>query len=129
MIDAATVAAVPRAAFELAVARLRLRSWTPRQLAGSGNADGEALDKAAASLVQRVSLPIPRVAARLPWRADCLVQALAAERWLGRRGITSILHLGVNKNGPASFAAHAWLEAGGRIVTGGDVAGYYELTR
>ena len=31
-------------------------------------------------LVEQVAFAIPRVAKRVPWRADCLVQALAGER-------------------------------------------------
>jgi len=80
-------------------------------------------------LVERVAFVIPRVAARLPWRADCLVQALAARRWLARHGVTTTLTLGVPRDKPADFEAHAWLTAGDRIVTGGDVSGYVPLAR
>ncbi len=72
---------------------------------------------------------IPRVAARLPWRADCLVQALAARRWLGGQGVATKLTLGVPREKPTDFEAHAWLSAGTRIVTGGDISGYVPLSR
>ena len=67
---------------------------------------------------------VPRVAARLPWRADCLVQALAAQRWLRGAGIMTNIHVGVPNQRPATFEAHAWLTAGELVVTGGDIAKY-----
>ena len=87
------------------------------------------LDRRHRELVERVAFAIPRVAARMPWRSDCLVQAMAAERWLGRHGIETALFLGVPNNKPAQFVAHAWLMAGERIVTGGDISGYVPLAR
>ena len=113
------------AAIELAVARFRIRRVTAHELwAMRGD-----LAPDASPLIDRVAFAIPRVAARLPWRSDCLVQALAARRWLTRGGIATSLVLGVEKGEPASFAAHAWLLAGDRIVTGGDIGGFHEMTR
>jgi len=79
-------------------------------------------------LVSRVSFSVPRVAVRVPWRADCLVQALAAQRWLQRKGISTTLHVGVHKKFPAEFEAHAWLMQGDTIVTGGDIKRFTPLT-
>ena len=80
-------------------------------------------------MIERVAFAIPRAAARVPWRSDCLVQALAGERWLSRNGVDTTLTLGVRKDLPAEFEAHAWLTAGDRIVTGGDVSGYVPLAK
>ena len=80
-------------------------------------------------LVERVAYVVPRVAARLPWRADCLIQARAAEHWLATAGIASELHFGVAKIKQPTFEAHAWLTVGDRIVTGGDISGYVPLER
>ena len=66
--------------------------------------------------------------ARVPWRSTCLVQALAARRWLARRGVASELVLGARKPGGAELDAHAWLKAGERIVVGGDGQGYAPFT-
>ena len=113
-----------RAAIELGIARARL----------GANADRAAVSLNALSpeqegLVERVAHVIPRVAARLPWRADCLVQATAAKRWLRASGIGSTIHFGVPKEKQAEFEAHAWLTVGTRIVTGGDISGYVPLER
>lgn len=82
------------------------------------------IDAHQAKLIDRVAFAIPRVARRVPWRADCLVQALAAQSWLRRRGIATTLVFGARKPTAADFEAHAWLKVGDRIVIGGEVSGY-----
>ena len=109
-----------RAAAELLIARARLPRLTTAELIKL-RADGEALPPSAT--IDRVSFAIPRVAARMPWRSDCLVQALAAQRWLAAYKIPTSLVLGVRKDG-GTFAAHAWLKAGEHVVTGGDISRY-----
>lgn len=118
-----------RAGIELAIARLRLDSQHVRSLINVPFTGASELDERQAALVERVAFAIPRVAARLPWRADCLVQALAASRWLDRLGIPTTLTLGVRKDMPTDFEAHAWLTANNHIVTGGDISGHVPLTR
>ncbi len=46
-----------------------------------------------------------------------------------RAGIATRLTLGVPKDKRANFEAHAWLTAGDRVVTGGDVSGYVPLVK
>ena len=113
---------------ELGLARLRLDSRSARAMAAAPADPNHDLTPNQAALVERVAFVIPRVAACLPWRADCLVQALAANRWLGRHGVATTLTLGVPRDKPAEFEAHAWLSAGTRIVTGGDISGYVPLS-
>ena len=118
---------VHRAALELGLARLRLAGHRPALTPETAPPPSLSLSQAA--LVDRVAFIIPRVAARVPWRADCLVQALAAERWLASAGIATRLTLGVPRDKRPDFEAHAWLTAGDRIVTGGDVSGYVPLVK
>jgi len=118
-----------RAAIELAIARLRINSRRAKAMIAAPAGQAPTIEPRQAALVERVAFVIPRVAARLPWLADCLVQALAAERWLGRHGVATTLTLGVPRDKPADFEAHAWLSAGSRIVTGGDISGYVPLAR
>jgi hypothetical protein len=70
---------------------------------------------------------ISRMAARVPWRSDCLVQALAGQRWLARQGITSEIVVGTAKGTDGTFDAHAWLRQGDRIVLGGDISRFQPL--
>lgn len=128
-INFATAIDVGRATLELGLARLRLSSRPVHALVDAAPICPHKLTGRQIALVEVVTYAIPRVAARLPWRADCLVQALAAKRWLGRHGVATTLTLGVPPDKPADFEAHAWLSVGDRIVTGGDVSGYVPLAR
>jgi hypothetical protein len=126
-LNAQSLLDVLRAAQELALARVRLSTQkTDDMLRSRAGLTGE-LTSEQAQLVGRVAWAIPRAAARVPWRATCLVQALAAERWLESRGIPSELKLGARKAGEA-LDAHAWLEAGGRVVVGGGTSDYRPFT-
>lgn len=65
------------------------------------------------------------IAARYtPWQSLCLVQVLVLQRILLKRGISGQFYLGVRTGGrdrfdPRSLAAHAWLQCGEQIVSGG----------
>jgi hypothetical protein len=78
-----------------------------------------------------VSWAVAAVAARCPF-ATCLVQALAADAILRRRGLTSELRIGVRVRGNCDvpLEAHAWVECGGALVTGAieDLADFKVLT-
>lgn len=87
----------------------------------------ESLSRAQDALTRNVAYIIPRVAARLPWRADCLIQALAAQRWLGRHGVASYITIGTGLDKDAQFRAHAWLNVGDLVITGGEISAYTPL--
>lgn len=70
----------------------------------------------------RIAFVIPRLALRLPWRADCLVQALAGQTMLLRRGVASTIAVGTARQSDGSFEAHAWLVCGDAVILGGDIA-------
>ena len=116
--------------WELALANRALRRTPPGQLPLLPRArleDEQAtLSVRQAALLDRVSYAIGFMSARVPWRSDCLVQALAAHRWLQRASVSSDVCLGVRKD-EQGFKAHAWLKVGKRIVTGGDTSIYAEL--
>lgn len=75
-----------------------------------------------------ISRSICRAANNTPWESACLVQSLCALQMLQRRGIGGIFYLGVMKgdNTKEKMKAHAWSEAGGKILTGG--AGHESYT-
>ena len=69
-------------------------------------------------IIRRVQWAINAVAARCSW-ATCLVQALAADVMLRRRGIPSVLRFGVRPDdGRGGIEGHAWLECSGGVVVG-----------
>lgn len=116
--------------WELALANRTLRHTSPGELpllpANNPAAGQMALSAGQMALLERVAYAVPIMAARVPWRSDCLVQALAARRWLTRQALMSKVCIGVRKD-EQGFQAHAWLKVGERLVTGGDISGYAEL--
>lgn len=80
-----------------------------------------------AAVIARISYVLPRLSAHLPWRSDCLVQAIAAQNWLSSLGLASEIRIGVERPGGTGFGAHAWLVHGEEVVTGGDVDRYQVL--
>ena len=97
------------------VARLRDASARSRKQAASVSVDAE-----------RMVWALSTAARWLPFRADCLIQALAADLWLERRNAARSFHLAVARAGDdassGAIAAHAWLEVDGKAVSGGALA-------
>jgi transglutaminase superfamily protein len=56
----------------------------------------------------------------LPWNPSCLVKAVAAHTMLAKRQVSAMLVLSVMPDESAAASAHAWLEAAGIVVTGGN---------
>ncbi len=134
--DAQTRRALARAIWELALARRRMAARPVKELLASaqgrdaGDKPEEAvpqIDPASRATISRVAYAIPIMGLRVPWRSDCLVQALAAQRWLEREGIATSLRIGVRSDGQDGFGAHAWLLAGDQLVTGGEISSYETL--
>ena len=69
------------------------------------------------ALVRSLRRKLPLAARLLPWRPQCLPQALAGRYVLARRGYGSRLSLGVADD-HRELSAHAWLTSGGLFVCG-----------
>ena len=118
------VALAIEALVALAYARLILHRTRPddilarnrnvQQQSNSGVAQRDAFSPRIASI-------IPRLASRLPWRADCLVQALAGQIMLSRRRIACEIVVGTATQPESGFEAHAWLTCAGCVILGGDI--------
>ena len=67
----------------------------------------------------RIGWAVNAAGRRLPGRT-CLIEALAADVMLGRRGCSPSVRFGVRKTRGDGGApeTHAWVECGGTIVTG-----------
>jgi Transglutaminase-like superfamily len=72
--------------------------------------------------VGRVRWAIITIAARLPWRALCFQQSLAAQLMLRRRGISSVLYYGAAQDDRSGLCAHVWVRDGNVDVIGGEIA-------
>ena len=107
----------------VAFGRLEARAILARNHAVQASACTEAASSNPA-LAQRIGYIIPRISARLPWRSDCVIQAMAAQNWLAANGLASEIQIGVERPVDGPFGAHAWLVHAGVVVTGGDIARY-----
>jgi hypothetical protein len=81
-------------------------------------------DQALEVTLARIAYVLPRLSDRLPWRSDCLIQAIAGQNWLSSLGAASEIQIGVENPRGGQFGAHAWLSCEGGIVTGGEIAQY-----
>jgi hypothetical protein len=75
--------------------------------------------KLTATDIARLSWAIAAAARRVPWRADCLLQAMAAHSWLRRKGLQAQVFVGVRKDDHGDLTAHAWSRHGELTITGG----------
>lgn len=73
---------------------------------------------ASAAETELVGRAINSAGSRVPWRSDCLLQAMAASMWLDRIERSYKLNIGVRKNAAGELEAHAWLTSGNHVVTG-----------
>ena len=80
-----------------------------------------------APVLARMAYVLPRISDRLPWRSDCLIQAIAAQNWLSALGAASEIQIGVEHPKGGNFGAHAWLLYKDAVVTGGDIERYQLL--
>jgi hypothetical protein len=65
-----------------------------------------------------ISQAVENAARHTPWESRCLVQAIAANAMLRRRGMRGTLYLGLAKDERVGVCAHAWLRFGDMILTG-----------
>jgi hypothetical protein len=76
--------------------------------------------------LKQIGAAIRRASRNVPWETRCFVEAIAAKRMLKRRNIPCTIYLGLKKieiieNGEhmEDMDAHAWVDSGDFVVTGG----------
>lgn len=77
--------------------------------------------------VRRIRWAIVVSAPRVPWRAMCFQQGLAAQFMLRRRGVPSILYYGAAPDDIRGLSAHVWVCDGSVKVIGGEIASRFAL--
>ena len=77
--------------------------------------------------VALASWAIGAAASGVPWRSDCLIQSMAADRWLRHNGIVADFRLGVTSSANGSILGHAWIELDGVVLTGGSSVEKYQV--
>ena len=76
---------------------------------------------------RRIRWAIVATATRVPWRAMCFQQGLAAQFLLRRRGIPSVLYYGAAPDDEKGLAAHVWVRDGDVDVIGGEIASRFAV--
>ena len=76
---------------------------------------------------RRARWAIAACARRVPWRAMCFQQGLAAQIMLRRRGIPTVLYYGAAPDEQGHLSAHVWVRDGEFDVVGGEVAINYAV--
>lgn len=71
-----------------------------------------------AQTISGVRWSVQASARRVPWRAKCFEQGLAAAWMLRRRGIGVTLHYGLATDAERGLVAHVWVRAKGQDVIG-----------
>jgi hypothetical protein len=77
--------------------------------------------------VRRVRWAIVATARRVPWRALCFQQGLAAQYMLRRRGVPSVLYYGAAQDDQTGLFAHVWVRNGDVDVVGGEIADRFAI--
>ncbi|MDH3926229.1 MAG: lasso peptide biosynthesis B2 protein [Xanthomonadales bacterium] len=79
-------------------------------------------EPAAIEWAQVIGWAVTVAARNTPWDSTCLVQVLAAQRMLAKRGIAGVFYIGattaVNDNESVELLAHAWLQCNDEFITG-----------
>src|SRR5262245_55324563 len=77
--------------------------------------------------VKRIRWAIVATARRVPWRAMCFQQGLAAQLMLRRRGVPSVLYYGAAPDERSGLSAHVWVREGSVDVIGGEIASRFAV--
>jgi hypothetical protein len=116
------------AVWELGLARAEFSSWQSDRIVrhlSVKSSDGS--PHACNVNLERFAWALSAAARRVPWRSDCLIQALAATRWLRRHGYRSEFHLGVTSPRGRNRIGHAWVTSNGVAVSGGTGQGFRKI--
>lgn len=81
-------------------------------------------------IVKNIRGIVIHISKHTPWESLCLVQAMTVQKMLKKRGISSTIYLGVNKDkSNDEMKAHAWIRCGEMYVTGGNGTGYATVAK
>jgi hypothetical protein len=78
-------------------------------------------------MARRIRWAVSACARRVPWRAKCFEQGLAAQLMLRRRGTCSVLYYGAASGDERGLSAHVWVRDGDLDIIGGEIASDYAV--
>ncbi len=106
-------------------------SWWSRRLGTLVQAPEEILTLSAqhAEMIVKSNRALTRAAQCVPFNPSCLVWSMTLKSMLVRHGVNATLHVGVppssKRDAPTQMPLHAWLQVGGEVVTGSELAAQY----
>lgn len=112
------VAALAVASLAIAILRFRTIALIAGWIAGEEVPEPEYRR----SLARRVRWAVKACSNRVPWRAVCFQQGLAAQWMLRRRGVASTLYYGATPDAVTGLATHVWVRDGNTDVIGCEIA-------
>ena len=87
----------------------------------------EPMQQTRTAAVKRIRWAIIACARRVPWRAMCFEQGLAAQFMLRRRGVPSVLYYGAAPDDQDGLSAHVWVRDGDVDIVGGEIASQFAV--
>lgn len=120
-------ALVAEAVLLLGAASLAIRLLPFRTVASMAAKNGRTRAPAGPDAARRLRWAILAAARRVPWRAVCFQQGLAAHWMLRRRGYASRLHYGARAEPGSDLKAHVWVRSGDTDIVGCENAADYAL--
>ena len=109
---------VAEAVGALAVASLLIAVFSFRRIAALAGQGGGDRPPATATLADNIDWALSAWARRVPWRAVCFQQGLAAQLMLRRRGLSASLYYGARRDDTSALVAHVWVRSGEIDVIG-----------
>ena len=126
-LDSETRALFVQAYYLLGVIRFGLLTSSFKKLTARLTVQREAvgqvpLNVEALAMAHRVGWAVRTAARFTPWNSSCLVQVLAAQRMLQKRGVAGAFYLGAatgsDEGEELGMSAHAWLKCDDEFITG-----------
>jgi hypothetical protein len=84
-------------------------------------------DRSRLMMTTRIRWAVVTISRRVPWRALCFQQGLAAQLMLRLRGIPSVLYYGAAQDDQIGLSAHVWVRDGDADVIGCEIAPRYAV--
>jgi Transglutaminase-like superfamily len=111
----------------LALASGLIRLFTFRRVAAMAAKGRTTAPIADAATARDIGWAVAAWGRRVPWRAVCFQQGLAAQLMLRRRGLATALYYGARHDEQGKLVAHVWVRSGGIDVIGCQGADAYGL--
>ena len=112
------LALIAEAFAALAIASLLIAIFSFRKIAAMAAQARRDVPDAPSATARDIGWAIAGWGRRVPWRAVCFQQGLAAQLMLRRRGLAAALYYGARHDEQGKLVAHVWVRSGDVDVIG-----------